>query len=373
MAKKNEPNNTFQNTKSFYRDYTEGMTRERLGKDFSADTTRIKKLYKEAIGEEFNPITGEQISLVTKISRFVNALGKRLNPTRRLVFGGSIIGFLAHNFFTGLLGNALLAVSFLGFVLIMVLELLEKFDAKREIDFARDIQLSLLPDPDIKSEFLDIASFANTANEVGGDYVDVIHTEKGTFVVIADVSGKGLSASLYMVRMQAMVHLMINKGVDGPRQLFLELNNYIKSSTKDKTFVTACACFFPKGEDYFLFSRAGHNPPILFNKEKDSTLTLRTPGLALGMAPTSKLEKHLKEATITFKKNDSLLIYTDGLTEARDYLGREYGEDRLESIVDIYGGLDSNTILSKIQNSLEVFIGDEQQLDDITFSVIHRL
>src|SRR5690606_23900169 len=140
---------------------------------------------------------------------------------RRLIFGGSILGFLAHYMFSGILGTALLGASFLGFVMIMVLELLEKFDAKKEIDFAREIQLSLLPNPDIKFSGMEITSFANTANEVGGDYVDVIHTEKGTFVVIADVSGKGLSASLYMVRMQAMVHLMINKGVDGPRQLFL--------------------------------------------------------------------------------------------------------------------------------------------------------
>ena len=372
MARKNESNKTLQNTKSFYREYTEGMTRERLGKEFSADTTRLKKLYREAVGEDFDPTTGEQVPLLTKVNRFVGSLGKRLNPTRRLVFGGSIIGFLAHNLFTGLFSNALLGVSFLGFVVIMVLELLEKSDAKREIDFARDIQLGLLPEPEVNNDDLDIISFANTANEVGGDYVDVIDTEKGTYVVIADVSGKGLSASLYMVRMQAMVHLLITKGIDGPRQLFLELNNFIKSSTKDKTFVTACACFFPKGEEYFLFSRAGHNPPILFNKEKDSTLTLRTAGLALGMAPSSRLEKHLKEATIAFKKGDTLLVYTDGLTEARNIDGKEYGEDRLESILDIYGSLDASTIMTKIQNSLEVFIGDEEQLDDITFSVIHK-
>lgn len=372
MTEKNEPYFAFQSTKSFYAEYTEGMTRERIGKEFYADKTRLKKLYREAIGEEFDPKTGEPIGLITKINRFVNALSKRLNPTRRLVFGGSIIGFLGHYFFAGFTANALLGASFLGFVMIMVLELLEKFDAKKEIDFAREIQLGILPNPTIEDQALEIASFANTANEVGGDYVDVIRTDKGIFVIIADVSGKGLSASLYMVRMQAMVHLIINKGIDGPRQLFLELNNYIKSSTKDKTFVTACAAYFPKGEDFFLFSRAGRNPPILYSKEKDSTMSLRTPGLALGMAPTSRLEKHLKEAKITFKTGDSLLVYTDGLTEARNTEGREYGETRLESLMDIYGSLDAHTILNKIQNSLEIFIGEEEQLDDITFSVIHK-
>lgn len=372
MAKKNDTKKAFHATKQFYREYTEDITRERLGKEFTADTTRIKKLYREAVGEDIDPLTGEPVGLVTKITRFTGALSKRLSPTRRVLLGGSALVFLAHFWNSGLISTALLGISFLGLLTLMTLELLEKTDVKREIDFARDIQLSLLPSPDDDTDELEISSFANTANEVGGDYVDVIQTDKGTFVINADVSGKGLSASLYMVRMQAMVHLLIKRGVTGPRELFLELNNFIKSGKRDKTFVTACACFFPKNEHYFLFSRAGHNPPILYNKEKDATITLKTPGLALGMAPTFRLEKHLKEATIQFESGDSLLVYTDGLNEARNRDGQEYGEAKLISIMEIYGGLDAKTITHKIQNSLDLFIGEEQQLDDITFSVIHK-
>ena len=373
MSNKNDSSKAFDKTKRIYREYTEDITRERLGKELLADTTRIKKLYREAVGDDIDPLTGEQVGLITKFTRFTGALSKRLNPNRRILFGGSILFFVASFWNSGLISTALLSLSFMGFITNMILELLEKTDAKREIDFARDIQLSLLPSPEDNNNELEIASFANTANEVGGDYVDVIHTDKGTFVINADVSGKGLSASLYMVRMQAMVHLLVNKGVTSPRQLFLELNNYIKSGIRDKTFVTACACFFPKDESHFYFARAGHNPPILYIKEKDATITLKTPGLALGMAPTFRLEKHLKEATINFSAGDSLLVYTDGLNEARNADGQEYGEGKLISIMEIYGALDSKTITQKIQNSLDIFIGEEQQLDDITFSVIHKV
>jgi serine phosphatase RsbU (regulator of sigma subunit) len=368
----NETNRRVQNTKSFYLEYTSGMTRERLGREFYADSNRIKELYKEAVGDDIDPSTGNRVGIHIKWMRFINALGLRLNPTRRLFLGGSMIGFVLHFFSAGLFSTALLGASFASLFLIVILELLEKFDVKKEIDFARDIQLSLLPDPDVDADPIKIASFANTASEVGGDYVDIIQTETGTWVIIADVSGKGLQAALYMVRMQAMVHLLINKGIESPKELFLELNDFIKSGSGDKTFVTACAGFFPKGKDEFVFSRAGHNPPILFNNIKDTTINLRTSGLALGMASTIRLKKYLKDVTIDFKASDSIIFYTDGLTEARNFEGREFGVSRVESIMDIYGSLDANSIIEKIESSLEAFIGDEKQHDDITFTVIHK-
>jgi serine phosphatase RsbU (regulator of sigma subunit) len=254
-----------------------------------------------------------------------------------------------------------------------MLELLEKLDVKKEIDLAKDIQISLLPSPDLEVDNLEINSFANTANEVGGDYVDVITTEVGTYYIIADVSGKGLSAALYMVRMQALVHLLITNLNPTPKQLFLELNDFIKSYRTDKTFITACAAFFPKNEDYFLYSRAGHNPPVLYKKATDSTSLLQTTGFALGMTRTDRLKNFLKEVKVPFESGDSILFYTDGLTEARNEAGDEFGTERTRSLMDIYGSLDAKVINKKIQSSLENFIGDMPTTDDITYSCIRKL
>ncbi|WP_445666342.1 PP2C family protein-serine/threonine phosphatase [Fodinibius sp. AD559] len=379
MGLKNEAQSAFQNTKSFYKEYVSGMTRERMGKEFYKDTDRLKELYAEAIGEDIEKAEDEAVPGHLKIMRLFSALTQRLNPTRRLVFGLSVVSFLSHYLFgflqlTGIVFfyDLLLPFAFVSMLMLLLVELLEKSDVKREIDLAREIQLSLLPNTEHYRKNLEIASFANTAKEVGGDYVDIIETDEGTYIVIADVSGKGLSAALYMVRMQALVHLIIEKSQPSPKELFLELNNYVKSDIKDKTFVTACAAYFPNGEDHFIFARAGHNAPILFSNERDATFDLRSDGFALGMTTSANMERHLQEKKFHFKSGDSILFYTDGLTESRNKWGEEYGEDRLDGIMSVYGSLHSKSIIHKVQSSLENFIGNEEPVDDVTFTCVHH-
>ncbi|MGM0588858.1 MAG: PP2C family protein-serine/threonine phosphatase [Bacteroidota bacterium] len=378
MSLKNEAQSAFQSTKSFYKEYVEGMSRERLGKEFLADSDRIKQLYREAIASDNEQRPAHDIPTHQKITRLLSALTKRLNSARRLGFGVSILAFLGHYLFSNFMGlnmlltELLLPFSYISLLLLFMVELLEKTDVKQEIDLARQIQLSLLPTSSFNNNRIEAYNFANTAHEVGGDYVDLIDTSEGLYVVIADVSGKGLTAALYMARMQALVHLLIEKDQPTPKELFLELNNYVKSGRKDKTFVTACVAFFPHDSDRFTFVRAGHNPPLYFNKSKDRTYSLKTDGFALGMTSTPNLEENLVEKSIIFEPGDSVLLYTDGLTEARNALGEEYGVQRLESIMDIFGSLHAKTIVQKVQYSLEAFIESETPHDDVTFTCIHR-
>ncbi|SMO42296.1 PP2C family protein-serine/threonine phosphatase [Fodinibius sediminis] len=379
MGLKNEAQSAFQNTKSVYKEYISGMTRKRMGKDLYKDTDRLKQLYREAIYKDIDQPQQEDIPGHIKFLRLFSALTERLNPTRRLLFGLSIVAFLGHYLFgflqiTGfvLFYNLLLPFAFASMLMLLLVELLEKSDVKREIDLAREIQLSLLPGTAFRSKALEIFSFATTAQEVGGDYVDIIKTPEGTYVIIADVSGKGLAAALYMVRMQALVHLIIEKNQPTPKELFMELNDYVKSGIADKTFVTACAAFFPKEENHFTFARAGHNAPILFSKERDDTFELRSDGFALGMTSSQNMELHLQEKKFKFQPGDSILFYTDGLTEARNEEGEEYGQKRLDAILSIYGSLHAKTIIQKIQSSLENFIEQEQPGDDITFTCVHH-
>lgn len=355
------------------------MTRERMGKEFYKDTDRLKQLYAEAVGEDIDQAESQEVPGHLKIMRLFSALTQRLNPTRRLLFGLSVVSFVSHYLFgflqmTGLIFiyDLLMPFAFVSMLMLLLVELLEKSDVKREIDLAREIQLSLLPNTEHYRDNLETASFANTAKEVGGDYVDIIETENGTYIIIADVSGKGLSAALYMVRMQALVHLIIEKSESSPKELFLELNNYVKSDIKDKTFVTACAAFFPKGEDHFIFARAGHNAPILFSNDRDATFDLRSDGFALGMTSSENMEQHLQEKKFHFKSGDSVLFYTDGLTESRNERGEEYGDERLDGIMSIYGSLHSKSIINKVQSSLENFIGTEEPVDDVTFTCVHH-
>tara|TARA_R100000908_G_scaffold65428_1_gene56468 strand:+ start:115058 stop:116200 length:1143 start_codon:yes stop_codon:yes gene_type:complete len=377
LGLKNEAQSGY-GTKKFYQEYVSGMSRERFSKELTADTERLKQVYQEAV-EDIERQQGQQLPGHIKFMRLFSDLTQRLNPTRRLIFGlGSVsfVGYYLLNFF-GILqyffvGDLLLPFGFLSMFMLLLIELLEKSDVQKEIDLARDIQLSLLPGTSLNKEDLEIYSFAHTAKEVGGDYLDMIETDKGTYVVIADVSGKGLSAALYMVRLQALVSLIIEKEQPSPKELFLQLNNYIKSNSKDKTFVTGCAAFFPNDDDHFEYIRAGHNIPIYYNKERDRTFKLKANGFALGMTSTKILEQNLEVKKFHFKPGDSVLFYTDGLNEARNEHEEEYGEDRIESLMEIYGSLHSKTIVGKIQSSLEAFIGPVSPLDDVTFTCIHR-
>jgi phosphoserine phosphatase RsbU/P len=369
MSLKNETSQAFQKTRSFYREYTRGMTAERIGKEFQDDSKRLMELYYDAVGEK--PVEGEKKKPPVQIFKLLSSLLLRLTPTRRLALGFSFVGFVIYLLGSGPLATLMLPLGILVLVLLLLLELLEKSDVMKEIDLARDIQISLLPGSNIRHKNMEFASFASTASEVGGDYVDVIDTEEGTYYVIADVSGKGLSAALYMVRLQALVHLIIEKLKPDPKELFLHLNDYIKSGKKDKTFVTACAAFFPADGSPVKMCRAGHNPPLLYHCSRDTVSELRSSGLGLGMTTTEVFGEHLKQLSINMQPGDNLLFYTDGLTEARNPRMEQYDDHRLRDLFELYGSLHATSILSKIQIAVEEFIEGEKLVDDITFTCVH--
>ncbi len=369
MSLKNETRQAFRNTRSFYREYTKGMTPERIGKEFHDDSRRLMALYYDAVG--VRPGASAERQPPVRIFRLLSSLLLRLTPARRLALGFSFAGLVIHFVATGPIAALMLPLSIITLILLLLLELLEKSDVMKEIDLARDIQISLLPGSNIRHKNLEFASFASTASEVGGDYVDVIDTAEGAYYVIADVSGKGLSAALYMVRLQALVHLIIEKLKPDPKELFLHLNDYIKSGKKDKTFVTACAAFFPADGSPVKMCRAGHNPPLLYQSSRDIVSELRSSGLALGMTNTAVFGENLKQLSINMQPVDNLLFYTDGLTEARNPDMEQYDDHRLRHLFELYGSLNATTILKKIQIAVEEFIEGEKLVDDITFTCVH--
>lgn len=377
---KNEAKSAFKETKEAYREYVSGMSRKRMGQELHEDTTRLKRLYAEAITEDGQAKPDYKLPAHKKLLKLFSALTQRLNPMRRLLFGLSIVAFIGY-FVLDIIGiggyvpffELFLPFAFAAMLMLLLIELLEKTDVKHEIDLARDIQLSLLPSTSFQNDKLEIYSFANTAKEVGGDYVDLIETPDGIYQIIADVSGKGLKSALYMVRMQALVHLIIEKDRPSPKELFLALNDYVKSSAKDQTFVTACAAFFPKDKDQMIFARAGHNPPVFYSREHDDIFPLKSNGFALGMTSTHNLDNRLEEKKYHFKPQDSIFFYTDGLTEARNAFGEQYGMEQLKAILSIYGSLHAQTVIDKVKKSLDNFIGEVSLYDDITFTCVHRL
>ena len=362
-----------------YRGLFTGVSRERLSRDLVSDRQRLRELYEEALSEGGASHTDlRKLPLRTKIGRLLQALTKRLNPTRRVLFMFALGSAALHialsvlSLTGAVIHTVSLPIATVILVVLLMLELLEKTDVLEELSLARKIQLSLFPAPTLKRGDLEIESFAMTAQEVGGDYLDVIDSPDGTYVVIADVAGKGLGAALYMVRLQALVRLLTSKACPSPKTLLTELNDFIKSDRQDRTFVTALVAFFPNGQNTVQMARAGHHPALIYRRESDAVEEAKMPGIALGMSSTRILSSSLQETELAFEPGDSLLLFTDGLVESRNPLGEEFGNERIEAILSVYGSLRASSIMHQITSSLDRHLQDEIPIDDVTVTCVRR-
>lgn len=240
---------------------------------------------------------------------------------------------------------------------------------KRELEIAREIQQKLLPKfmPQIKG--FEIDGFCSPAAEVGGDYFDFFKlTGDKLGIVIADVSGKGTSASFYMAQLKGM---MMQSAIfySSPKDLLIELNQKIYSSLDRNLFITMIYGILDQEKKELTISRAGHN--ALIHIKNDFTHTIFTPpGIGLGLDSGNVFKRELGEIRIKLETQDTLLFYTDGIIEAMTSNGEEFGEERLlNALIDSK----SSTILEKrntINRHLNRFLNGDKPQDDITMILI---
>ncbi|MEJ2544966.1 MAG: SpoIIE family protein phosphatase, partial [Calditrichaceae bacterium] len=248
-------------------------------------------------------------------------------------------------------------------------ELRDQERMKRELEIARDIQQKLLPKsmPQIKG--FDIEGFCHPATEVGGDYFDFFELKDSKLgVVIADVSGKGTSASFYMAQLKGM---MMQSAImyDSPKKFLIELNRKIYASLDRNLFITMIYGILDTKKKELLISRAGHN--ALIHIKNDNSHTTFTPsGIGLGLDSGKVFKKELNEIRIILKTQDTLLFYTDGIIEAMKPDGEEFGEERLLNAL-IQSKLSNISEKRKnIQTQLETFLIGNKPQDDITMILI---
>jgi sigma-B regulation protein RsbU (phosphoserine phosphatase) len=206
----------------------------------------------------------------------------------------------------------------------------EKERMEKELDLARKIQHALLPSqlPDMSP--VQISARNIPSRQVGGDYYDVIQIgDKRFLIAIADVTGKGVPASLIMANIQAMVHML------APLDMPLEektsrINEVIYQNTPSDTFVTFFWGVIDCATLDLEYVNAGHNPPLLFSNINDQLVELNKGGLILGALPT--MVPYVSDR-VQLSFGDQLILFTDGITEAMNASEEEFGEDRLISIV----------------------------------------
>ena len=247
-------------------------------------------------------------------------------------------------------------------------ETLEKERIEEELSIAREIQQRLLPNQCPNTDQISICGMNIPSRQVGGDYFDCIKIDEDHLVVaIADVSGKGIPASLLMSSLQAGLHNLIDLNLD-LSTLVAKLNNFIHANTSVDKFITFFIGLFDFGDGTFTYVNAGHNPPLLLHAD-GSLQQLDVGGLLLGMMPNAVYEYQ----TITMIKEDVILLFTDGVTEAKSVNDEDFEDEKLVRLLLESFRLPIEELLKTISDEIDLFTKDAPQSDDITMMGIRWL
>jgi sigma-B regulation protein RsbU (phosphoserine phosphatase) len=237
-----------------------------------------------------------------------------------------------------------------------------------ELATARRIQESLLPAamPDIPG--ISISAVSRPAQAVGGDYYDLIRLSDDRFlVIIADVSGKGLPASLYMAEFHGMVHVAC--GVySSPKEILATLNEHLFEVITRGSFITATMLLFDTARRSVSYARAGHTPIIRRGRSEVDSLVPN--GVALGLCGQELFAELLQEYTVEYEPGETFILYSDGVSEAMNERRVEFGEGRLHDIIAGTTDPSADALRNRILTQVETFRGDAEQNDDITIVVV---
>jgi len=244
----------------------------------------------------------------------------------------------------------------------------EKIRIENDLKLARKIQQGLLPKclPDIKR--LDISGEMIPAMQVGGDYYDVIPvSDSKLFIVVGDVSGKGLPASLYMTKLQTMVQLSC---IDGrtPKEILIDVNKRIYSSIERNSFITMTLALFDMDKMSVRFCRAGHMPILTAN---NGTVDIyKSQGLGIGLEQGIIFESTLIELEINLIPGQIYAFYSDGITEAMNEKDEMFGEDKLTEILKGKSNTRSTEVMNRVWNEVKQFRGSAHPNDDMTMVIV---
>lgn len=291
---------------------------------------------------------------------------RKLNPARRFSYLGGLALFL-WGFWNDEWMAALVGFGIVNFLL--ALELAEKLLTKDELDIARAIQFSLYPISNPHLQHLDVASYFLPALEVGGDYYDyALEGNRRFTVILGDVSGKGIPAALYAMKLQALFELL-GKTSCGPKEMLVEMNDVISERIERNYFITAVVAVVDFEEKRLVLARAGHNHPLHFSAETGHARWLKPSGVGIGMRKKPTFDGLLEEMRVPLALGDVLVFYTDGITEAMNPRMEPFGYARLEALLTECAHLPADRIKEELLKRLDGFRNGEAFGDDVTLVV----
>jgi len=249
-------------------------------------------------------------------------------------------------------------------------ELVTKERMDRELEIARDIQQSLIPRDVVPPPGYDIGHHYQSANEVGGDYIDVIPITGGRIgLVMADVSGKGVPGLVVM----AMVKILAQEffaTTQSPREMLCNLNAALSRHMRRNMFVTMFAAVLDPARHRATVSNAGHNPLVIYNARNGVARLFKMEGVPLGAFSGPGFAQTVQDYQLAVAPGDVLLQYTDGLNESRSAAGRPFSIARVRDIASLYGRYGANVVVDKLVVEEKRLREGGPQLDDITLLAV---
>jgi anti-anti-sigma factor len=243
---------------------------------------------------------------------------------------------------------------------------------QEEMRLAREIQAAILPQELPTIPGYELARLYRPAAQVGGDYYDFLDAGAGlTGVVVADVAGKGVPGSMVMGMIRTALRMETRRNAHA-RDVLARLHQFLAADMRNGMFVTMLYVVLDTRHRVVSYASAGHTPMILYRAATDETFSLAARGMPVGVAGSdaTQFERQLDVERLRMRKDDLLLMYTDGVTEATNAEGEAYGEARLVGAVQRWGKESAAQFVRRLEDDLHAFLGGAAPGDDLTLVAI---
>lgn len=241
---------------------------------------------------------------------------------------------------------------------------------KEQLKIAQSVQKRLLPEKLESNSKFTIEAYSKAADEVGGDYYDMVSYENGTYgLIIGDVSGKGTSAAFNMAQMKGIFHSLAQLDLD-PVELIKLTNKALSKCLEKSSFISASYYYINTNSNSIDFVRAGHCPTLIYSAKNKSTCYLETAGMGLGIVRNSDYNKYVQNNALEFEPDDVLILHTDGITEAVNEKKEEFGQEGLKASLARHAHKSCSKIKEGIIGDLYEFLNGVKLEDDYTLVIL---
>jgi phosphoserine phosphatase RsbU/P len=245
-------------------------------------------------------------------------------------------------------------------------QIIEKERLERELQVAADIQLSILPDVLPDTEEFSFGARILPARQVGGDFYDVFELKDNRIgILIGDVADKGVPSALFMARAHALIMAEADIAVTATEVMQL-VNSHITRLQKSTQFVTVLYGILDLKTRLFSYARAGHEPPLLLHPNGSVERLPHGPGMAIGLWDPITID----EREVTLASGDTLIMYTDGMTDCRSPEGEAFGLDRIKNLLSELTKLNAQQVSDRLLETLQGYQNGAKQDDDVTLVTI---